>query len=291
MEAPAPARVVAGFAAIYLVWGSTFLAIAWAVETIPPFSMMAIRCLLGGSILFLFARALPSARQWAGALVVGAFLFVGCHGLLAVAEQDVPSGMAALCLATIPLMVPLLLWAAGQSGPPSTRLALALLAGFGGVALLVVSQGDVVGLSAGQAALLLFTAFGWAAGTVATRLVPVPASPTVAAASALIAGGLLLVIVAIGAGERIDTGAVSGRSLFGLLYLVVMGTVVTFSAYMWLLRVQPPSRVATYAFVNPATAVLLGWSLAGETLTAGTLVATAVIIAAVAVAVSDRQKG
>ena len=295
---PPAVELLAAFAAIYFVWGSTFLAIRYAVETIPPFAMMAGRCLLGGAILLGIAAVRergivwPTRREWGGALVLGAFLFVGCHGVLAYAEERVPSGIAALCLATIPLFVPLLAWALPGGAPPSRRRSVALAAGFAGVALLVASQGTSGGLHPADALLLLGSALSWAAGTVATRVVPVPRSPTVGAALPLLAGGVILTVIALASGE-LSGGSldhVSGRSAGGLAYLVVLGTVVTFSAYVWLLRQVAPSRVATYAFVNPVVAVVLGWALAGESLTVGAVVASAVIVVAVAVAVSERER-
>jgi drug/metabolite transporter (DMT)-like permease len=305
--APAPAaaavrppavELMAAFTAIYFVWGSTFLAIRYAVETIPPFAMMAARCLLGGAILLGIAAVRergivwPTRREWGGALVLGAFLFVGCHGVLAYAEQRVPSGIAALCLATIPLFVPLLAWALPGGTPPSRRRSVALVGGFAGVALLVAAQGTSGGLHPADALLLLGSALSWAAGTVATRVVPVPRSPTMGAALPLLAGGAILTVIALASGE-LSAGRlahVSGRSAGGLAYLIVLGTVVTFSAYVWLLRQVAPSRVATYAFVNPAVAVVIGWALAGESLSAGAVVASAVIVVAVAVAVSERER-
>ena len=287
--------VLAAFAAVYFVWGSTFLAIAWAVETIPPLSMMAIRCLIGGAILLGMWRVTergapwPAAREWGGSAVVGMLFFVGCHGLLAHEEQFVPSGIAALCLATIPLFVPLLAWRLTDSGPPTARTAVALLAAFLGVAVLVAAQGSGGGLSGIDAALLLLCAFSWAAGTVLSRIVPVPHSPLAAGGAALLCGGVVLSAVAP-FGESVDVSAISGKSVLGLSYLILAGTVVTFSAYMWLLGRVAPTRVATYAFVNPVVAVLLGWALADETLDAATLAATAVIVAAVAVAVTARPR-
>jgi drug/metabolite transporter (DMT)-like permease len=305
--APAPAEaaasppaveLMAAFASIYLVWGSTFLAIRYAVETIPPFAMMAVRCLLGGGILLALGlvreRAVvwPTRREWGGAVVLGTLFFVTCHGVLAFAEERVPSGVAALCLATIPLFVPLLVWALPGGGAPSRRRVVALVAGFAGVALLVASQGSGGGLRPAYAALLLMTALSWAAGTVATRMVPVPPSPTIGAALPLLAGGAILTVIALASGElaphRLDH--VTARSAGGLAYLIVLGTVVTFSAYVWLLRHVAPARVATYAFVNPAVAVALGWAVGDESLSAGAVVATLVIIAAVAVAVSERDR-
>jgi drug/metabolite transporter (DMT)-like permease len=288
---------MAAFAAIYFVWGSTFLAIRYAVETIPPFAMMAGRCLFGGAILLVLGLvrerdlARPTLREWGGAVVIGTLLFVGCHGVLAYAEERVPSGIAALCLATIPLFVPLLAWALPAGRPPTRRRAGAFVVGFAGVALLVASQGTGGGLHTTDAILLVGSALSWAAGTVATNVVPVPRSPVLGAAMPLLAGGVILVVVAAGSGElsSLDLADVTGRSLGGLAYLVVFGTVLTFSAYVWLLRVVAPARVATYAFVNPAVAVVLGWAIAGESLTAGAVVASAVIVAAVAVAVSERE--
>jgi drug/metabolite transporter (DMT)-like permease len=294
---PPAAEVMAAFAAIYFVWGSTFLAIRYAVETIPPFAMMAGRCLLGGAILLALGLvrerdlAWPTRREWGGALVIGVLLFVGCHGVLAYAEERVPSGIAALCLATIPLFVPLLAWALPDGRPPSRRRVAAFVVGFVGVALLVASQGTGGGLHAADALLLVGSALSWAAGTVATRVVPVPRSPVLGAAMPLLAGGVILVLVAAGSGElsSLHPGDVTGRSIGGMAYLIVFGTVLTFSAYVWLLRVVSPARVATYAFVNPAVAVVLGWAVAGESLTAGAVIASAVIVAAVAVAVSERE--
>jgi drug/metabolite transporter (DMT)-like permease len=290
-----PAPVLAAFGAIYLVWGSTFLAIRWAVETIPPLSMMTARCLLGGSILFLLSRlregaTRPTAAELGGSLVVGALLFVGCHGLLAHLEQVVPSGVAALCLATIPLFVPLLAWLLAGAGPPAPRLGVALGAGFCGVALLVAAQGSGGALDAQDAALLLVSSFCWALGTIASRRLPMPQTPLAAAALPLLGGAAVLAVLAVATGDagRLDTDAMTARSVGGLLYLVLLGTVVTFAAYMWLLGHVPASRVATYAFVNPVVAVLLGWAIAGEPLNAGTLLATAVIVVAVAVAVTTR---
>jgi len=287
--------VVAAFAAVYLVWGSTFLAIRWAVETIPPLSMMAGRCLLGGGLLLLIWRLRdrsapwPAPREWAGALVVGLLLFVGCHGLLAYLEQRVPSGIAALCLATIPLFVPLLAWLLTGAGRPAARMTAALVAGFCGVALLVAAQESGGALDAGDAGLLLLSAFCWAAGTVVSRSVRMPEAPLATAALPLLLASVALALLAIltGDADRIDPGQITGRSVAGMLYLVVMGTVVTFAAFMWLLGHVAPSRVATYAFVNPVVAVLLGWAIADEPLTTGMLAATCVIIAAVAVAVTS----
>jgi drug/metabolite transporter (DMT)-like permease len=251
---------------------------------------------MGGAILLVLSRLRereapwPSGGEWLGAAGVGMFFFVGCHALLAREEQFVPSGISALCLATIPLFVPLLSWGFINAGRPSNRTTLSLLAGFCGVALLVAGKTGGGGLSGVDALLLLFAAFSWAAGTVATRRLPMPRTPLQSAALPLLAGGAVLVVISIVSGEAadLDVSQISGKSVAGLLYLVLLGTVVTFSAYIWLLGHVSPTRVATYAFVNPVVAVLLGWAIADEQITATTLIATAVIVAAVAVAISDR---
>ena len=185
-------------------------------------------------------------------------------------------------------MVPVLAWRLADGRPLSVRTAVALLAAFGGVALLVAAQGASGGLSVGDALLLLASSLSWALGTIALQLVPVPASPLAAAAAPLLAGGAVLALVAAGIGESLSPAAISGRSLGGLAYLVLAGTVATFGAYVWLLRVVDPARVATFGFVNPAVAVFLGWALAGEPVGLGAIVSTVVIVAAVAVVVSER---
>ena len=200
-----------------------------------------------------------------------------------------PSALAALCVATMPLFIPLLMWWLADGHRPSARTATALGAAFGGVALLVAVQGAQGGLSVWQATLLVWTALSWGLGAVLTRLVPLPNSPLAAAGAPLLAGGVALAAIAVLSGELSGFGDVSARSVGGLLYLILFGTVLTFGAYIWLLRVVSPSRVGTHAFVNPVVAVLLGWLLAGEAISAGTLGATAVIVVAVAVVILDRE--
>ena len=224
--------------------------------------------------------------------MLGAFLFVGCHGVIAYAEERVPSGTAALCLATIPLFVPLLVWALPGGAPPSRRRTAALLGGFAGVALLVASQDAGGGLHPLQAA---HAARGARSRGRRARWPPGSCRCHARRCSArrcrCSPAGVILTLISLGSGElsagRLDH--VSARSAGGLAYLIVFGTVVTFSAYVWLLRVVAPSRVATYAFVNPAVAVVLGWALAGESLSVGAVLASVVIVVAVAVAVSERE--
>jgi len=290
---------VAAFAAIYLIWGSTYLAVRVAVETIPPLLMMGTRSLAAGAVLYLWARRStgsgPTPREWANAAFVGVLLFTTGHGLLAVAEQEADSGISAVLLATIPPWVPLLAWlipardrreAAGAA--PSMRVLACLAIGFAAVAVLVwnaAGRGDgAFGLDFGSAAILLVSAFSWALGTVLTRRLRLPASPTMAAGCELFAGGAAMIAVGVATGEAaaLDPGAVTARSALALAYLTTAGSVVGFSAYVWLLGRVPATRVATYAYINPVIAVLLGWAWLGETVNATMLAAGTAIVAAVA---------
>lgn len=289
--------IAAGFAAIYLIWGSTYLATTVAVETLPPFLMMGVRSLVGGAILYAAARvagaARPTAAHWRGAAATGALFFVGCHGLMAYAQQRVPSGVSALLMATLPLWVSLIGWLRGER--PAARTMAALGIGFAGVALLIaVSRGIALGGIATLPLLaLLVAAPSWALGSVLARTRALPSSPTQASGMALLVGGALLVCLGVAGGELdgFEAQAVSVRSLLGLAWLTVAGSVVAFAIYNWLLRVDRPERVATYAYVNPVIAVTLGAVVLGEIVTPGMLVAGAIILGAVVVALTERPFG
>ncbi|MBV8166972.1 MAG: EamA family transporter [Alphaproteobacteria bacterium] len=284
----------AGFIAIYAIWGSTYLATRLAIETLPPFLMMGVRSLVGGALLCAIAglggTERPTAAQWRGALVVGLLFFVGCHGVMAYAQRSVPSGLAALLMATLPLWVPLIGWLRGTR--PQRRTVIALMVGFAGVALLLgVSRGLAPGGVAWlPVAALLGAAVSWALGSVLSRAVALPPSATQAAGLELLLGGAALVVLGLAGGEAggFALAAVSARSLFGLAWLTLGGSVVAFAIYGWLLRVVPPERVATYAYVNPVIAVALGATLLGETVTPAMVAASALILAAVVVALTDR---
>jgi drug/metabolite transporter (DMT)-like permease len=286
-----PRGTWAALATIYVAWGSTFLAIALAVRTLPPFLAMSIRHVLAGALLLAWARVRgerqPIGRRELGAAAIfGGALFVGGHGALAWAQQRIPSGVAALVIASIPLWVALLdrvVFGRRLSG----RAVAGLVVGFAGVALLVDPRGggaiDVAGVVVALAA-----AASWAAGSLYSRGAPLPSRPVVAAGLAGVIGGLLLAVAAAARGELsdLDLARVSGESLFGVAYLVVVGSLVGFSSYVWLLRVAPISLVATYAYVNPVIAVLLGWALLDEVVDARVLLAGGAIVAAVALIVS-----
>jgi drug/metabolite transporter (DMT)-like permease len=284
--------VLAAFAVIYLVWGTTYLATRLVVEVFPPLLARAACCVVAGAILLAAARLRgappPQAAEWGAAALTGFLFFVGGHGLLSMAQQHVASGLAALMIATVPLWIPLLAWAApGGQRPGDVVLGSAAL-GLSGVAVLVGGAGALGGMSLAWGAALLVGALSWAGGTVLSRHVPRPDSPWLGAGMGLLVGGAVLVLCGIAAGEAALPWpeAVPRMAWGGLAYLVFGGYLLAFGCYLWLLDNCPAERVATYAYVNPLVAVLLGWLLADEPLTAGVGFAAALILSAVAVAIS-----
>jgi drug/metabolite transporter (DMT)-like permease len=288
-------QIVLGFAAIYLIWGSTYLGIRYAVETIPPLLMMGVRHFVAGALVYVWVRRrgtpAPDLRQWGYAVIAGVFLFLGGHGVLAWAEQKVPSGLAALLCATLPLWTVLLSRIDGSERKLDMRAWAGLLLGFAGVALLIgpSALGQHFDLLATGA--VLSSALLWAVGTSYTRAVRLPASTVLSAAMQMLSGGVMLLIMGLLAGEsaKIHIASITARSALSLAYLIVFGSIIAFTVYIWLLTVSSPSRTSTYAYVNPVVAVLLGWAVAGEALGVRTLVATAVILGGVAL-VSTRRK-
>lgn len=278
-----------GFAAIYILWGSTYLAIRFAIETLPPFLMAGTRFLIAGGLLFMWARsrgvALPSRTQLRQAAIVGVLLLLGGNGGVVWAEQWVPSGLAALIISTVPLWMVALDWLWGGAARPRAGVWVSLLVGLGGVALLA---GDTGIAGAGRegligAGVILFATISWSVGSIYSRRAAVPAAPRMATAMQMLAGGGALMIVGTGLGEWADfnPGAVSLVSVLALLYLIIAGSLVAFSAYIWLLQVTTPARVATYAYVNPVVALFLGWWLADEPVGPRTFAAAGLILAAV----------
>jgi drug/metabolite transporter (DMT)-like permease len=289
--------VVAAFAAVYVVWGSTYLAILFAIETIPPFLMAGARFLVSGAALYAWTRSRgaprPTRANWRAAAVVGAFLLVGGNGGVAWSEQRVPSGLAALLVATVPLWMVLLDWWRGGGARPTGRTWAGIAVGFLGLGILV-GPAELLGGGAADplgAGVLVLASVLWAIGSVDSRRAALPESPFQATAMEMLAGGALLVLVGSATGEwgRFDPAAVSGRSLLALAYLIAFGSCVGFTAYIWLLRHVEVAKVSTYAYVNPVVAVFLGWLLAGEPVTARTLAAAAVIVVAVAFITSSKK--
>jgi len=285
------AKLLGAFTAVYVIWGSTYLAIRIAIETIPPLSMAAVRFLVAGGTLFAWMRARgapwPTADQWRSSAVVGALLLTAGNGAVVMAEQWIPSGLAALLVASVPLWMVLLDARWGSRSRPSRRVITGLVAGFGGVGVLVGSPGAGAGGRHELLGVLLVVggALAWAAGSIYSRHAPSPDRPRVWVAMQMLTGGGALLILAVLTGEleRVDPAAVSTRSLLALVYLIVFGALMAFSAYIWLLSVSTPARVGTYAYVNPVVALLLGWALVGEPLTFRSLLAAAIILGSVVV--------
>jgi len=291
---PSRGEVVLGFAAIYLIWGSTYLGIRYAVETIPPFLMMGIRHFTAGVLVFAWARSRgavqPTLKQWGWAGIAGVMLFLGGHGILAWAEEKVPSGLAALLCATLPLWTVLLARVDGTERKLGWKAWAGILLGFGGVGLLIGPEALGQKLDLLAAGAVLSSALLWAMGTSYTRSVQLPSSKTLSAAMQMICGGVLLFAASLLNGEmgRVHIHDFTLRSTLSLVYLIVFGSIIAFTVYTWLVGVASPSMVSTYAYVNPVTAVLLGWLVAGEAVGMRTVAATIVIVAGV-VLVSGRR--
>jgi drug/metabolite transporter (DMT)-like permease len=295
--APSRARVIAAFVAIYLVWGSTYLAIRYAVDTLPPFLMAGVRFVVAGGALFaLTARGRLDGvgwRQWRAATIVGGCMFLGGNGLLSWSEQNVDSGVAALVIASIPVWLMLLEWMAG-GGRPSRRASAGVVLGVIGVAILVLpghGSPEIRGGPVEFGALIAASIF-WSVGSLYMRRAPLPPHSGLTTSMQMLGGGVLLLLVGTAAGEwpAVHPSAVSLASVLALLYLVVFGSLVALSAYTFLIRATSPVLVGTYAFVNPVIAVLLGVVVAGETLNAHILVAGATIVAGVALVMSPRWR-
>jgi drug/metabolite transporter (DMT)-like permease len=288
------AAVWTALIALYLFWGTNFLAIRWAAEAMPPFLMMGVRSLLAGALLFGWARfrdgARPAPGQWPLAAGVGIVLFVGCHGLLAWAAQTVPSGVAALVLATIPVWMTLLDWMGGGARP-RWQDAVGLALGVAGLAILV-GPGPARGAPVAGLLALVLSAFAWAAGSILSRRMSRPANVTLASGMQLLCGGAALVAIGLllGEGARADARVLAPRALLSFAYMVGVSSLVGFTAYMWLLRVASPTLVGTYAFVNPVVALAAGALVAGEVLSPRVLGASLVIVSGVALIVTSARR-
>jgi drug/metabolite transporter (DMT)-like permease len=282
-------RLVVAFAAVYLIWGSTYLAIRLAIDTLPPFTMAGSRFLTAGTLLYGWMRlqkAPPPARiHWRSAAIVGGLMLLGGNGGVTWAEQRVPSGLAALLIGTVPLWMAILEAIRPGGTKPMRRTALGLLFGLAGIFLLI----GPVDLAGGEqvdplgAGILLVAALSWAGGSLYSRQAPLPATTMLGTAMEMLAGGALLLVVGglVGEWGRLNLAAVSTRSLLALGYLVLFGSLMGFTAYLWLLRNTTPARASTYAYVNPLVAVFLGWLVLGEPLTWQTILAAALIVSSV----------
>jgi drug/metabolite transporter (DMT)-like permease len=279
--------VVLSFLSIYVIWGSTYLAIRYAVETIPPLYTAGFRHLLAGSILLVWCLAKGLRPTWAqvrASIIIGLFFFLIGHGTLHWAEQKVPSGLASLLIASEPIWVFLLTAAAARQWRMNATLLAGILLGFGGVGLLMgrsaLNSGP--GLFFGSIAVVV-GALSWSVGIVYSRRSHLSGHPLLLSALSLLAGSaqLLLVGTAVGEYRGFSFASVSLRSWLALGYLILFGSVVAFTAYNWLLEHYSPTLVATHTYVNPIVAVLLGWFFAGEAVTLNVLLSTAMVIGAV----------
>ena len=299
MNQPKKSAIIAAFAAIYLIWGSTYLGILFAIESIPPMLMSGSRYLLAGLIMYAMARMQGAPRSgwgdWRTAAIIGAALLLGGNGGVTIAEQWVPSGLAAVVVATVPIYMVLLGWLMKTGPRPTYLIWLGLAGGFAGVALLLAPNADVTTqqyphLRFGMF-VLLCSSFFWSAGSIYSRRAQNAPSPFLAAGQQMICGGALMLLAGIFAGEpqRFDIHHVTWLSVGAWVYLVLVGAIVGFTAYIWLLRHCDPAKVATYAYVNPIVAVLLGAAFAGETLTFRTVAAALLIIGSVALVITAEQ--
>ena len=291
-------KVLLAFAIIYFVWGSTFLAIRIGVREVPPFLLAGMRFLAAGIALFAWMRfkgvPSPTRREWTSASLLAVMIFVLDYGLLFWAERRVPSGIAAVMMATIPAFMALadILFVGTQK--LTFRLALALLAGVGGVAVLVgrsAGRGEVSIETSGAIAPLV-AAMSWSAAAALTRKLPLPASKPMSSAAQMLSGGVLLTLTATALGEfrGFHWLSVSREAWLALAYLTVAGSIVGFTAYVWLIHHESPTRVGTYAYVNPVVAVAVGYFVGGEAVGARTLLGTLLVLASVVVITTMPKK-
>jgi drug/metabolite transporter (DMT)-like permease len=298
MNTPSRSALLAAFITIYLVWGSTYLGIRVAVETLPPFLMAGARFLIAGSMLagwLAVTRGFrASARQWRDNAIIGTFLLLGGNGLVVWAEQYIPSGLTALIIGSQPLMMVLTEWAWRGGHRPTVLTGIGLLLGFAGVTWLAAPWESAAGggLNVGGVTAILAGGIFWAFGSIYGRHVREPAEPLTAAGMQMLSGGVALMLTALVHGDftGFSPAAVSTHSWLAFGYLIVAGSLVGFSTFVWLMKHSTPARVSTYAYVNPLVAVFLGWLILGEPVTGRTLAAAAVIVVSVGVITSPRGR-
>jgi drug/metabolite transporter (DMT)-like permease len=283
-------RLLVAFGIVYVVWGSTYLAIHYAVQTIPPLLMAGARFLVAGSVLYVWSLfrdgARPTARQWRNTAVIGTLLLLGGNGAVVWAEVTVPSGTAALLVAIVPLWMVLLDWLRPGGHRPATGVLVGVVAGLVGMGVLV-GPDSLHGsgpIDRWGALALILGSLSWATGSVYARHADLP-SGMATSGMEMLAGGVGCIVVALATGEaaHFHPAAVSGASIAGYLYLVVAGSIIAFSAYSFMVRNATPAAVSTYAYVNPIIAVVLGWLIANEPVTGRTILGAAIIVASVGI--------
>jgi len=291
-------KTLLAFAIIYFVWGSTFLAIRVGVREVPPLVLAAIRFSVAGLVLFGWVLARgersPTAREWRSASILGMIIFLFDYGLLFWAEQRVPSGIAAVMLATIPVFMALSEIIFLRTQRLTVRLSLALLIGIGGVGVLMSRALNLGGAPIDKlgAVALIFASISWSIASVLARKLPLPSSKVMSSGAQMLTGGIFLAIVAGALGEfrNFDPWAVSRGAWLALLYLIVAGSIIGFTAYVWLIHHESPTKVGTYAYVNPIVAVLVGYFLGGEELTTRTILGTLLVLISVVVITTTPAK-
>lgn len=296
--------LIAAFAAVYIFWGSTYLAIKYAIETLPPFLMAGARFVFAGAVLMIWARfskdyERPKAAHWKTSFIVGTLLLLGGNGGVVFAEHHISSSLAALLIATEPFWIVLLSWLWLKGARPNLKAVLGIATGFFGVWLLINGQATSSASALGDSMQLFGTiaviaaAFSWALGSIYGLRAPVPKSSLLTAGMQMFSGGLVLLFVSLIAGEwsNFNAAAVSANSWFGLIYLVIFGSLFGFTAYSWLLKNAQPALVSTYAYVNPIIAVFLGWLIAGESFSGQMLLGAGVIVGSVVLITSENKDG
>lgn len=291
-------KIVLAFAAIYIIWGTTYLAIRLAIETIPPFFMAGTRFLLAGIITFVFLRSrgvpLPNLRQWRSAAIIGTLMLVGGNGLVTWSEQEVPSSIAALVVATVPLWMVLFDWLIFQVSTPNKKIAIGLILGFVGIGLLIgpgkILEINHINLS--SIVILMLAPILWSLGSLYSRQANLPNSLFLTIAMEMLAGGVLLILAGFITGEKtqLNLSKISTLSLVSMLYLTIVGSIVALTAYVWLLKNVQAAKVATYTYVNPIIALVLGWLVLSEPITLQILISVVVIIFAVILITSRKTE-
>jgi drug/metabolite transporter (DMT)-like permease len=291
-------KIWAALLSVYIIWGSTYLAIQYAVESMPPFLMASVRFLIAGSILYIWRRLAgdepPKSVHWRSTAVIGLFLLVGGNGGVVWAEQRVPSGITSVLIASTPFWLVLIDAIRPGGNRPSVRTLIGVLLGFVGILWMIDpfrDQASLGSIDITGAIVILIGALLWATGSIYGRQAELPKSPLLTTGMEMLTGGAGLLVLASVSGEwgRLDFQAIQQSSILGFLYLIVFGSWIAYSAYSWLLRVAPIPLVATYAYVNPLVAIFLGVVIAKEPLTLRTLVAAFIIIGAVALINATRK--
>jgi drug/metabolite transporter (DMT)-like permease len=283
-------RIIAAFAAVYVVWGSTYLAIRYAVETMPPFLMAGARFIASGVLLYMWARRRgspkPTVREWRDAIITGVLMLCLGNGAVGWAEQRVPSGLAALLVAVVPLWMVLIDWARPNGERPRALVIAGVAVGLAGLYVLIgptaLTDGGAADLIG--ALVLVAASLAWACGSIFNRYGARPESAALSTGLQMLGGSVALVAIGLARGEgaQLHVSQVSIQSWIGWLYLVTFGSLVGFTAYIYLLKTVSPAKASTYAYVNPLVAVFLGWAIAGESVSARTITAAAIILTGVA---------